>query len=67
VALFRFYDDPVRYLPQLAAAFGITVGAIGGWGAAIDTGDPERFGGTIIFLVITVPLFIWKFYLAKKQ
>jgi hypothetical protein len=66
VVLFRFYDDPLRYLPQFAAAFGITIGAIVGWGAALDTGDPSRFLGTLVFLAITVPLYVWKFYLSKK-
>jgi len=67
VAMFRFYDDPLRYWPQMAAAGGIAVGGVAGWGAALDTGDVFRFGGTFLFPAITVPLFVWKFYLAKKQ
>ena len=67
VALFRFYDDPLRHWPQMAAAGGIAVGGIVGWGAALDTGDPGRFLGTAVFLAIMVPLYVWKFYLAKKQ
>jgi len=43
------------------------VGGVAGWGAALDTGDVFRFGGTFLFPAITVPLFVWKFYLAKKQ
>jgi hypothetical protein len=67
VALFRFYDDPLRYWPQMAAATGITIGGVVGTGAALDTGDPARFLGTGIFLAITVPLYFWKFHLAKRR
>jgi hypothetical protein len=67
VALFRFYDDPLRYFPQMAAAGGIAVGGVVGWGAALDTGDLFRFAGTLFFLAITVPLYAWKFHLAKKR
>ena len=65
--MFKFYDDPLRYWPQMAAAGGIAVGGIVGWGAALDTGDLFRFAGTLLFLAITVPLYVWKFCLAKKQ
>ena len=65
--MFRFYEDPLRYWPQFAAAGGIAVGGIVGWGAALETGDLFRFAGTLLFLAITVPLYVWKFYLAKKQ
>jgi hypothetical protein len=67
MAMFKFYEDPLRYWPQMAAAAGIAVGGIVGWGAALETGDPFRFAGTLLFLAITVPLYVWKFYLAKKQ
>jgi hypothetical protein len=67
MAMFKFYEDPLRYWPQMAAAAGIAVGGIVGWGAALETGDPFRFAGTLLFLAIMVPLYVWKFYLAKKQ
>ncbi|MGH2406111.1 MAG: hypothetical protein ACRDGN_16880 [bacterium] len=51
----------------MAAPSGIAVGGIVGWGAALDTRDLFRFAGTLIFLAITVPLYVWKFYLVKKQ
>ena len=65
--MFKFYDDPLRYWPQMTAAGGIAVGGIVGWGAALETGDLFRFAGTLLFLAITVPLYVWKFYPAKKQ
>ena len=65
--MFRFYDDPLRYWPQMAAAGGIAVGGIVGWGAALETGDLFRFAGTLLFLAITIPLYVWKFYLSKKN
>jgi len=67
VVVFKFYDDPLRYWPQIAAAGGIAVGGIVGWGAALETRDLFRFAGTLLFLAITVPLYVWKFHLAKKQ
>jgi len=51
----------------MAAGGGIAVGGIVGWGAALETGDLFRFAGTLLFLAITVPLYVWKFYPAKKQ
>ena len=65
--MFRFHDDPLGYWPQVAAAGGIAVGGIAGWGAALDTGDLFRFVGTLLFLAITVPLYVWKFHLATKE
>jgi hypothetical protein len=65
--MFRFYDDPLRHWPQMAAATAITIGGVVGAGAALDTGDPSRYLGTAIFLVITVSLYIWKFHLAKQR
>jgi hypothetical protein len=65
-ALFRFYDDPFRYWPQMAATAGIAVGGIVGAGAAVETGDWFRYFGTAVFLAITLPLYIWKFHLARK-
>ena len=65
--MFRFYDDPLRYWPQVAAADGIVVGGIVGWGAALETGDLFRFAGTLLFLAITVPLYVRKFHRAKMQ
>ena len=67
MVVFKFYDDPLRYFPQMAVAGGIVVGGIVGWGAALETGDLFRFAGTLLFLAITVPLYVWKFCLAKKQ
>jgi hypothetical protein len=65
--MFKFHDDPLRYFPQMAVAGGIAMGGIVGWGAALETGDLFRFAGTLLFLAIIVPLYIWKFCLAKKQ
>jgi preprotein translocase subunit SecY len=65
--MFKFHDDPLRYWPQITAAGGIVVGGIVGWGAALETGDLFRFAGTLLFLAITVALYVWKFHLAKKQ
>jgi len=65
--MFRFYDDPLRYWPQMAAAGGFAVGGIVRWGAALETGDLFRFAGTLLFLAITIPLYVWKFYLSKKN
>ena len=61
------YDDPVRYWQQMAAAAGIAIGGIVGAGAALDTGDLFRYLGTAVFLAITVPMYIWKFHLAKRR
>ena len=65
--MFRFNKDPLRYWPQMAGAGGIAMGEIVGWGAALETGDLFRFAGTLLFLAITVPLYAWKFHLAKRQ
>ena len=65
--MFRFYDDPFRYFPQMASAMGIAVGGIVGAGAAIETGDLFRYFGTALFLGITTPLYVWKFLLTKTS
>jgi len=51
----------------MASAMGIFAGGIVGAGAAIETGDLFRYFGTAVFLVITAPLFVWKFVLAKRS
>ena len=51
----------------MATAMGITVGGIVGAGAAIETGDLFRYFGTALFLAITTPLYLWKFFLAKRS
>ena len=65
--MLRFYDDPSRYWPQMAAAMGIAVGGIVGAGAAIQTGDLFRYFGTAVYLGITAPLYVWEFFLAKRS
>ena len=59
------YDDPLRYWPRFAAALGIITGGAGGWLAALDRGDLWRFGGTFVFLTITLSLYVWKFHMSK--
>ena len=66
-ALFRFYDDPVRYFGQIATAMGIAVGGIVGAGAAIQTGDLFRYLETAVYVGITAPLYILKFFVAKRS
>ena len=51
----------------MLAAAGILVGGVTGAAAAIDTGQPLRFLGTALFLAITVPLYLWKFYLQARS
>ena len=65
--MFRFYDDPFRYWPQMALAMGIAVGGIVGAAAAIETGDLFRYFGTALFLGITTPLYTWKFLLTRRS
>jgi len=49
------------------ATAGIAIGGIVGACAALDTGDLFRYLGTAVFLAITVPMYIWKFHLAKRR
>jgi hypothetical protein len=51
----------------MALAVGIAIGGIVGTAAAVDTGEVSRFIGTALFLTITVPLYVWKFYLTAKR
>lgn len=55
------------YFAQLAAALGIVVGGAGGLMAAVDTGEPIRYAGTGIFLLITVSLYFWKFHVEPAR
>lgn len=61
------YEDPLRYWPQFAAALGIVVGTAGGFGAAVQTGELWRYVGTLVFVVITLSLFAWKFHRSRKR
>ena len=61
------YDGSFPYWRQMALAVGIAIGGIVGTAAAVDTGEVSRFIGTALFLTITVPLYVWKFYLTAKR
>ncbi len=60
-------EDVRPYLPQMAALFGIIVGGSVGTIAAVDTGELFRYAGTAIFLTITVPMYAWRFVLARPE
>jgi hypothetical protein len=61
------YDGSFPYWREMALAVAIAIGGIVGTAAAVDTGDISRFVGTALFLAITVPLYVWKFYLTAKR